>query len=284
MDAAPYYVQVDALYFQASENGVHYAIKDEHVLNPEFKYRFGGRAAVGISLPCNCWQLLLQFTHYHGRNRQNKSGAQFFPTWTHPAVAPQGFVDSVYNMWRLHLGLGDLAVTRYFAICQCLELWPYFGLRYAEIRHKLRIYYKGGSAFPGETDFVSMKNKFWGLGPFGGLEGLWRWNSWFGLFARGAGSLPYGKLYIHQSEGPFGQPHDLVYFDQYHQLCFILEAALGLDFRFCNFYSRVGWEVFLFFGQNQLARFISTEIPGKFIANQGDLSLHGLALSLGIGF
>lgn len=266
MDTAPYYLQVDALYFQASENGVHYAIKEGHVLNPDFKYRFGGRATVGIALPHDCWQLVLQFTHYHGRNRQNKTGGGFSPTWAHPGLMPPGFVDNVYNMWRLHMGLGDIDLTRHFCICDCLEFWPYFGLRYSEIRHKLRIYY--------DDDFVSMKNKFWGLGPIGGLEGLWRLNSWLGIFARGAGSLPYGKFYIHQSEGR------LNFLDQYHQLCFIVEAALGLDFRYCNFFARVGWDVYLFLGQNQLARFI----PGTFVSNQGDLSLHGLSLSLGIGF
>jgi hypothetical protein len=284
MEAAPYFLQVDALYFQANENGVHYALKDDRVLNPDFKYRFGARGTLGLALPCSCWQLVLQFTHYHGRNRQNHSGAQFFPTWTHPGLAPFGFVDSIYNMWRLHLGLGDVLATRYFEICGCLELWPYFGLRYSEIRHKLRIYYQGGNLFPEVTDFVSMKNKFWGLGPIGGLEGLWRLNSWLGIYARGAGSLPYGKFYIHQSEGLFDQEHDLVYFDEYHQLCFIVEAALGLDLRYCSFYGRIGWDVYLFLDQNQFARFISQEIPGKFIANQGDLSLHGLSLALGVFF
>jgi len=289
MDAAPYYVQVDALYFQANENGVHYALEGKDVLNPKFKYRFGARGAVGISLPCDCWQLMVQFTHYHGRTRRTQSGAQFFPTWTHPGISPMGYVDSVYNMWRLHLGLADVALSRYFSICGCLDLCPYFGLRYAEIRHKLRIYYSGGTAFPGETDFVEMKNKFWGVGPTAGLEAFWHWTSVISLFARATASLPYGKFYVHQNEGLYGEQHLLSYYNQYHQLCFIADGALGLNFRFCpnaciGFYGRVAWEVELFLGQNQMARFISEEIPGKFIANQGDLSLHGVSLGLGIFF
>lgn len=187
------------------------------------------------------------------------------------------------------MGLADVAASRYFSVCGCLELWPYFGLRYAEIRHKLRIRYQGGTAFQDATDFVEMKNKFWGLGPIGGLEALWSFNSWLGLFARGAASLPYGKFYVHQNEGLVGQPHDLDYYNRYHQLAFIVEGALGLDFRFrsdccIGFYGRVGWEVYLFLGQNHFARFLSQEIPGKFIAEKGDLSLHGVSLSLGVFF
>lgn len=289
MDAAPYFVQVDALYFQAQENGVHYATKNERVLNPDFKYRFGGRIEVGIDLHHDCWQLMLQFLHYHARTRQVKSGGQFFPTWTHPSMAPSGFVDSVYNMWRLHMGLGDINLTRPFFVSDCLEVSPYFGLRYSEIRQKLRIYYQGGTLFPGTEDVIFMKNKFWGVGPMGGIEALWSFNSWLGIFSRGACSLTFGKLYVHQDEGVSETNPQLTFFDQYNQARCILDMAIGLDFRFCTeccvtFYGRIGWEIYLLFGQNQLARFLSNEGLGKFVTNQGDLSIQGLSLGLGISF
>src|SRR5580704_361803 len=105
MDAAPYYVQVDALYFQARENGVHYAIANEHVLHPEFKSHFGGRLTAGVDVCHDSWQAVLRFLHYHARTRQDKSNGPFSPTWIHPLLGTDGFADSVYNMWRLHMGL-----------------------------------------------------------------------------------------------------------------------------------------------------------------------------------
>ncbi len=289
MDSPAYIVQVDALYFQARENGVSYAMVDGKVQNPDFNNRFGARARVGIDLHHDNWQLWAQFFHYHSRISDNRSDKEFSPTWGQPAFNPGGFVDHVDNLWRLHMGLLDLNLTRCWAVSHCLKLWPFWGLRYSEIRHKLKVNYQGGTLFPGGGEFFSMKNKFWGGGPNFGMETLWHFTDWVGMFARGGCTLSLGMLYIHQDEMISTGDTQFKLIDKFYQTRKILEMALGLDFRYCinctaELYARIGWEAYLLYGQNQLPYFVDDQMTAKFVNNQGDLSISGLSIGLGICF
>ncbi|NGX37894.1 MAG: hypothetical protein K1000chlam2_01062 [Chlamydiae bacterium] len=281
-----YFVQAEALYFQARESGVSYAIVNERVVHPDFQSRFGGRAKIGVDLGHDCWQLWVQFLHYHARTTEKKVGKEFFPTWGHPLRGAGGHADEVFNRWRLHMGFLDVNLACPWGVSECLELWPFWGLRFAGVRHKLRIDYRGGTLFPGVEEDLSMKNKFWGLGPEMGVEAFWRLNSWLRIFSRGACSLLFGEFYIHQDEESRGKKEAgaLKFYDEYDQTKKVLEMSLGLDFQYCQFYARVGWEIYLLMGQNQLVRFVDESMPGKFVGNLGDLSLHGLSFGLGLKF
>lgn len=297
MDVPAYVIQVDALYFQARENGVSYAIEQKKsspflscgkVLEPDFKTHWGVKGKFGIDLGHDCWKIWLQFLHYHARVTEEKSDGCFFPTWGHPQRLGEGYADSVRSRWRLHLGIADLFLSRPWAISDCVELLPYFGLRFAGVRFKSRVDYRGGTLFPGAEEDLSMKNKFLGIGPQLGAEALWHFSHGFSLYTRGSGSLVFGEFYIHQDENRTGESDGIKFFDEFWQTRFLLEMALGLEFRSCcgcvELYGRVGWELYLFLGQNQSVRFVSETMPGKFVTNQGDLSLQGLSLSFGIGF
>ncbi|MDN3506963.1 MAG: Lpg1974 family pore-forming outer membrane protein [Simkaniaceae bacterium] len=234
-------LQADALFFQALENGVGFAIHEERIVNPNFKYHFGAKAKLGITAGADCWTLSAEFLHYHARTH----------TWDH--------------MWRLHMGLGDALLSRLWHTSNTLSLKPLWGLRYGEIRHKLK-----------ENSAICMKNKFWGLGPKMGFEGIFSICPPLDLFLRGAASILFGKCYLHQDLSP------LKFYDDFHQNRTLFESALGLRFTSGCFYGQAAFEVHLFPGQNQLAHFTST--PGKYVTNQGDLSLHGLSFGLGACF
>nr|NGX27321.1 hypothetical protein [Chlamydiota bacterium] len=239
----PIDLQADALYFQALENGVDFGTFEERVVSPNFKSHFGARAKIGVILPHDCWEVAVQFLHYHARTRTEG------------------------DLWRLHMGLGDLLLARSWPVSCSLCLTPFWGLRYGEIRHKLK-----------QDPAISMKNKFWGVGPEVGLEGIWSFCSWLGIYTRAAFSLLFGEFYIHQDIPP------LKFFDEYRQTRNVLEMALGMRFGGSCFYGQVAFELYLFPGQNQLVRFVDDAMPGKYVANQGDLSLHGLSFGLGVYF
>jgi len=236
-------LQADALYFQALENGVGFAIHEERIVNPKFKYHFGARVKAGATLGDDCWELSAAFLHYHARTCRESWG----------------------QLWRLHMGLADLAISRSWTISNTLSINPLWGLRYGEIRHKLK-----------EGPAVCMKNKFFGIGPKMGFEGIFSLCSPLDLFLRGGVSLLFGKIYVHQDRLP------LKFYDEFHQNRAMFESALGLRLTKGCFYGQAAFEIYLFPGQNQLAHF--THVPGKYVTNQGDLSLHGLSFGLGACF
>jgi hypothetical protein len=168
-------------------------------------------------------------------------------------------------MWRLHLGLLDGTLSKDWAISNTLSLRLIGGIRYGEIRHKLE-----------EVSSVCMKNKFFGIGPLVGCEGVLGLSSCLELYLRSAFTLFFGRFYVHQDRPP------MKFYNEFRQNETALESCLGLRFSRCWFYGQLAYEFYLFPGQNQLARFPSVE--GKFIANQGDLSLHGPSLGVGIRF
>lgn len=253
----------DALYFQPLENGVSYALVDNKILSPDFTTHFGFRAKAGFILPHDCFQLSAQFLHFHARTSTEKKGEEFFSLWTFENT-PQS---EIFNMWRLHLGLADLFLSRSWRVSSCVCLSPFWGLRYGEIRHKLK-----------QDDDVCMKNKFWGVGPEVGFTGNWDLCHWLSLFARSGISLLFGKFYVHQDI------ETVRFFDEFKQTVNVLEMALGFRLQGPGFFGQAAFEIFVFPSQNQLVRFLDTNAPGVFAANQGTLSMHGLSFGLGINF
>jgi len=257
--------QVDALYFQARENGVSYGIIEERALDPSFDSRFGARVRLSAPTSHDCWEVSAQFLHYHARIKSRQRGSGF-PNWSHLTR-----FDEVFNLWRLHLGMGDLFLSHSWEVSRCFSLTPFWGLTYAMIRHKLFVDY--------QTVELSMKDKFWGVGPLFGFLGRWDFGWNVSLFSWWAYRLLYGEVYLHQDEAKI-----IKLFDKYPKIQQIIEARIGLQWCYKWFYARIGFEVVLFPSINQLLRCADLSMVGKVYGNQGDLSLHGLSLGLGIKF
>ncbi len=269
---AMYQVEAEALYFNAQETGVSYAIVDERVVNPNFNKRLGARVGIGIELGEESWELGLQFLHYHARVTDRKRG-DLYPCWGHPLHLNGETFDQAENLWRLHLGFLDATLSKGWSISSCLHLTPFTGLRYAEVRHKLKTDYQGTI-----SEKLCFKNKFWGVGPGVGLEGIWRILDYVGIYSRGAFHLVYGQFYIHQDM------NGIKLFNSFFQTQGMFETAAGLDMKWNQLHARIGWELHLLLGQNQLVRFVDDVTVGKFFSHLGDLSMQGLTLSLSLEF
>ncbi|NGX39601.1 MAG: hypothetical protein KR126chlam1_00933 [Chlamydiae bacterium] len=284
MTPPAYHMQADALYFQTREGGNAYALKENRVLSPKPKYRLGVRIKAAATLCHDNWQVWLTFLHYHARVTENKQG-EIFPTWGHPLQGLEK-ANSVRSRWRLHLGFLDLNLARCWEASSCISLTPYWGLRFAGVRHKTRINY----LLVDRENELSMKNKFWGLGPQFGAEALWKLNRCFSLFSRGACSLLFGEFYIHQDEeDPKNKDKgQFKLFDTHSQTRKAAELALGLEYchlfeeKCIALFARIGWEAYLLFHQNQLYYFPSKSQPGKSIQSRGSLALYGWSFGLGV--
>lgn len=194
---------------------------------------------------------------------RKKEGGEFFSTWSF-SDTPQ---TAIFNLWRLHMGLADLLLARCWEVSDSLSLTPFWGLRYGEIRHKLK-----------QDADVSMKNKFWGVGPEMGFEGMWNLCNWLGIYGKSGLSLLYGKFYVHQDI------EEVNFLEEYFQMSGVLEMALGFRLGRGCFFGDLAFEIFLFPGQNQLSRFLSNTKSADFAGNQGDLSLYGFSFGLGAYF
>jgi len=298
MDMPAPFIQVEALYFQARETGTSVAIYQQEpssrlengkVIHPSFKTHFGGRIQGGLFTPEDNWEVSIQFLHYHARVTEEFKEGIFYPTWVHPAKDSGGYVDQLRSRWRLHLGVLDLMLAKGWDVSACLQLKPYAGLRFAGVRFKSRIDYRGGTLFPGAEEDISMKNKFWGVGPLVGIESLWRLGESFGLFAKAGCSLLYGNTYIHQDEEETGSDQGKIkLYDEFKQTRKIAEMGIGFDLRHCigcsQLYARVGWQLYFLLGANQALRFVDSSMEGNVVGNLGDLILQGLTFGVGLNF
>lgn len=269
------HVQADALYFIALETGLSYAIVNERIVYPKFKPHLGARGIIGTSLTKDCWGLELSFLHYHARVRNHIEGF-ILPTWGYPSNSVAEFDSWVDSMWRLHLGLADLRLKKLWPVSVCLDLTPFIGLRYAEVRTKIEIEYSSSYA-------LSMKNKSWGIGPEVGLAALFHLWGNLSLYSRFCADLLFSKVYVHENQK--GTSDSLNVLQCYCQSRPLFEMALGLDFCLaCGLYGKVAGEMYLFQGKNQLFRFFDQTMQAKIVSNQGDLSMCGLSFGLGFEF
>lgn len=272
---------IDLLYFQAREQGTAYALTDE-THYPHFNSHLGVRATFGWHSHHDDWTFQLQGLHFHARSNDTLTQSAL-PTWAHPQRAEDHTASSTLSRWRLHLGWIDLTLARPFC-----WITPFFGFKFAGIRQKSRIDYMNLGPFAEED--LSMKNKFWGFGPEMGVQEKWFWSSHWGIYARAAGSLLFGRFDLHQDEQDahhrsLGRMKLLNSFKQTRALA---EGALGFCTRYCFKKSalelRAGWEIYLLSGQNLAMQLVDNRAPGFFVSNLGDLTLQGWTLGLLIDF
>lgn len=264
----------DLLYWQAQENGLAVGINDKgKVKSPSFEWDPGYRVGFGTSLPHDDWQIpdssscfgvKVLFTHLHTKAFCSTE-KPLFPLWGSAALSQE-----TEARWRLHLGLLDLDLNKNFSFTYAF-FKPLLGIRAAWIRQKYKLHY-----FLPDEEEVSMKNKFFGVGPQMGTYAIWKWSSRWGITGKGIFSLLWGELYVHQDDYNIEKNLSLL---QVHAMesamLSIFEYSLGFIYQTNYLDLSFLWEQLLFFGQNQLLHFTQNH---SFFRNQGDLSIQGITI------
>jgi len=276
---AAVFVVGEGLYWQAHGNGLEFAIEkgenSSHLKHLEFDRDYGFRIGVGDSLPFDAWDVYLSWTRFHTTARGHGKG-DLLPLWTKEASA----ANDAKAHWRLHLGLIDADLGREFCISKWVYLKPTLGVRCSVARQKYYITYRG-DAFT--RDLVSMKNKFFGIGPKIGLNSRFCVGGDISLFAQGSLSLSSGKFYVHESDHLEGSPKFKV-FNRFHLIRAFSDIRAGLEWASSRTQVQVAWEHHLLFGQNQLIRFMDGTLEGPSVSNLGDLTLQGLTVAATFDF
>lgn len=307
---------VDALYWQAQEDGLDYAIQnntgavrinDGSVRRMHFDWRGGFRIGAGYLTPCGDYFVNAFWTRYHTKGDSCLAvtyPVTLFPVWSNPTSSLTSEQNSrVCN--RLDLDMFDARVTALFHSHDRVEIMPSVGIVYARINQSFNIDMSGGqSRGPVATvldDIVAMKNHFRGVGPKIGLNSLWDIACGFSLVAKGDAALTYGKFAICQNETTtFSNGVPTTVFlnlpcNRFHMTRPIVDLSLGVRFdrsfnkdacsqSGCNFYVEACWELNYFFAQNMLMRFSDDVTPGANIEVKGDLATQGLTVRVNVSF
>lgn len=309
-----FYFSAEALIFRACEDGLAYGTFtetftppttatateiDSRVKNVHPNWNVGFRLGVGYSLPCDCWGIAVNWTHFDSHTHHTFEESFVVPGVTGlvggrfltPAYGRVDFntdvdldgIDSTEARWKLHLDLVDVELGRPVCISQCLTLRPHIGIRAAWIKQSYDIEYHAISDAAVETllSEVDLKCDYEGVGLRGGLDTIWDLGCGISLYGSAAASVLWGHFNV-KSETFYTFPVGTAFFDveQKDDFCACraaTDAAIGLRWRSCfcgdsmALTLNVGWEHHLFFNQNQFEDFVVLDGDATFEPTIGEV-------------
>lgn len=310
----------DLLYWNAHENGLFYAIENEssnpthnladaEVRNIHGKWNWGFRVGAGYNMPHDGWDIRatwLRFTDNAKKHARAETDEAIFPSMAPSSdpIAQDTTCQSAKARWNLRINQVDLDMGREFFVSKWLTLRPHGGVRTDWIRQKIETEYKNFTviATPNEVE-VEIKDKWWGIGLEAGLDTQWGLGGGWSIFGNMTAAIIYGFHHLEFEDEdtpgranisnlatslPNGKFIDL---DNHYRVSHpILDLQMGL--RWDNMFSddrvhlgiQVGWEHHIYFSQNQLPNFSDDFNLGKFVVNQGDLTLQGWTFSARLDF
>lgn len=304
------WIEVDLLYWKPWEKAVVATNKKSNVfatddftktsaVHPHFQWDLGYRLSSGYLFSSELWTVEGSWTHYHSHVSQNRSshGSSFigmFPIWSLSEDVITG--DYVFKSdlhWKLTVNLLDLQFVRYWKPLSWLEINPYLGIRSAWIKQHGNVEYQGGMfligiLFPGlslnGTDFIKMKNDYWGLGPRLGIAPRILLGRGFSLNNEAAIAGLYGFFETSQHEKYL----KVTRFSKHQHLNrfrWIADLAAGIQWKTLFDQDRYAltfkadWEYHLFFHQFELKKDRFRLVP-----KNRNLSLQGVTFSVRFDF
>jgi hypothetical protein len=301
-DGCDLWLEGEALYMHATEDGLGFGIKsdsgslpDGHVKNLNYDWTWGFRVGAGYNLPYDGWDLFLNWTWF--RSHEDKgtgtdANSIIFTTVDASSPNSASQFTKVEGHVEMHMNVVDLELGREFFVSKWLTLRPHAGLRGAWIHRHYEVEYKTP---PGcsevEDDF---RNRYRGIGLRSGFDAQWGLGSGWSLFSQMAFSLLYGKHLLHFDEDSVNiscvatdAPN---VYNRWLMVRAVTDLALGLrwDRLFFNDRYRIrlqaGWEQHMFFGFNKDMLLTSATAHGAFIGNKGDLAVSGFSFQARFDF
>ena len=301
-----------------SSNAQLNVLVDAEYIEPSNSFDFGFKLGTSYTSACDGWDLGVLWTHFQNISSDHIDAAQntnhaLLPLWSvfqFPSAgnAPILFTTRIASKWKLDLDLIDIDLGRQFWVSKYLSLHPHIGLRVAILNQDLDLFWRGGSwndpaATPenylGQTE---LENEYRGIGTRAGVATNWNFGCGWSLYGDASLAIIYGKFKVDHKETlreavpPSNKIGLLDTHERFHASRGALDLALGVQWSalICDckygFTSRLGWEQYIFFHQNQLWRVTrlggsnASVVPNNtgeniFQQRQGNLSAQGLTLS-----
>ncbi len=326
-DGVDIFITGEVLVWRAREDNLDYAIQLDQIPLPSApihgtsehfkgKWNAGFRLGIGYNTPHDGWDLDLSWARFHSNNKHDRTDCIcpeifepiFFPKDVNLDDIDTTVTDNPYvteargKHWRINLNILDLELGREFYVSKWVTVRPHAGLRSAWVHQKFRIEYEGGnflspiiSTFgtPYETDYLSMRNNFWGMGLRGGVDTVWGVGAGVSVYAKLALSALWGRFKVTHNHTLETTAGNIVTQDTFYdrfQVCRpVADLALGLSYDTTfnednwGFGIWAGWEQHYFWGQNKLIKFGGDHFASMDQLN-GDLSFAGFNAGMSFDF
>lgn len=308
------FTNFDVLYWQAKESGLEYAIEndaannnlDGNIIEPEFRFKAGFRFALGFHLPYDHWTLGFQVTHFDAKSKKDQTqdeidqpptpaGRGLVPVWTHPASFASNLNDVRWqfanNKWKINYNIIDAKLGTLLCISPALSVRPCFGIKNSIIHQNFTVRYEQGNVLPGNitplATSTSMRNFSYGIGPLVGFDTKWQASTMWSFFTSLSCALLHTHFELNRIENDLSTTlNDRA---EFHAKFWTykpqIDAAIGVNLDICSGRTQyiaisAAYEMQYWFKQNQMIRFIDSNIAGKTRNTLGDLFLHGLSVNL----
>lgn len=305
------FISGDFLYWKARQEDLIYAsfieitqdrnttVESLKPVEVDFEFDPGFKIGAGGDLPFDGWDLYLNWTHFHNSISSSVSSNEpnlvnFF-TRQDLNQAAIFLGRGAKGSWNLMFNTLDFDWGRRFFLSETLTIRPSWGVKAAWINQRFQFKFSDveqrlnpQNRFPDE--FLHWKNKFWGIGPFIGINTKWTWGWGIGIYGELSGALLWGKFkedqsflinFFEEDANVFTQFRNSMKFDAY-RIRPTIKLFVGLDWERClieNWLSlnfRIGYEAQYFWSQ-----VFNIQNENN---TAGDLTLEGLTFTGRIDF
>lgn len=309
-DGVDLWFQAEATFMHATEDGIHYAIKQEtnanyvdgRVKNICYDWSWGWRAGIGYNLPHDGWDMLLNYSWF--RSNESDSSNTDAPEsnrqiWTNPYPASTtADALAAHGKGRSHLKFDylDFQLGREFFVSKWLTLRPFVGGRGLWTHRNMIVKYRGGDLASLQVAKLKERfnNRFRGGGLLTGLDTQWGLGEGWSFYGQFSMALIYGTHRLHEKQDSYATSGTVSRFAHLHNAWTMVRTMtdLGFGLRWDRlFYSdayrirlQLGWEQHVLNGFDKDTNFVSSSAQGKFTLNQGDFALSGVAFQARFDF
>lgn len=289
---------VDFLYWEASEQGLEYAVevstnaqfqpKKMHWKHPHFEWDPGFRLGFSYFLRDHQWDISLMWTRLNTKSTSHASmnSSHFLEQlWT---PSPYGIdARKASAKWHLDYNTIDFLLSSPYKMNPHFIFTPAFGLRGLFINQDFKVKYAGGDFDADDPITLHAKNNYHAIGLHLDLGLQFCFNKHWNLFGHGTGTLLYGRFHVPERVSGenvlinFRSSHLFREQRNFYEVCNDLGAGIGLQWKpvlskKCDFYLSFAYEIIKVFEQNQMRRYRDQNPENP---QNTDLGIQGITLT-----
>lgn len=190
-------------------------INHSHIKQPHFKFDPGFRLGLTYFCPCSCWDIALNWTHYHSKaSVTGESKLPLFGLGQHPTIfvpfwerVIDAFPDFAKGHWTFETDLIDLEFGHKYYVASCFILRPHVGLRGGRIDQGYHVFSSANrrlniavGSYNRYRSKVDAKNDFSGVGPRLGVDIEIDLGCGISVIGKAAGTIFLGRTQCHAKE------------------------------------------------------------------------------------
>jgi len=259
-----------------------------------FGWDFAFRIGVGKKFCNDQWDAGLIFTHF---KTEDDDIAEGNPVNGVVPLKGAGYAGvealAEYGKSIFSFDYNDLVLElgRNYFISKKLALKPSVGIRTSWVQQRQITRFTGAATLLNNTWHIYDSEKFWGIGPRGGISSSWYFFRRFQLYGLLNFSFLYSYFDVERSESLSQLNTTSIRIkDQMHQFTPAAQYAVGLGWgRYLNdkrqyLELKFGYDGEYFWGLNQMLNFYMTMPVVRYKNTDGNVSMHGVSLKATLNF